>query len=211
MQSIIDEIRTFDQTFDEETVKLMLKTVLDEKVPSKSALITRYSPFNRDLQTAWNNFKLFFGNDGHPKTWFYPEMGREDSVALIYKSAYNELSPSQKFYVDSDEVKAMLARYEGHSKFFVVRHCVLRSDCFTVVRLERTRHWNGDILIDYSKHLFGINSENKFQMVSPDLGFQAGKPKFNTPDSYLETNFQSAGLSAVVVSHYTSQTRHYNN
>jgi hypothetical protein len=70
---------------------------MDEKNPDKNAFIKRYSPLNVDFQMAWKNLKMFFGNDGSPRTWFYPEM-------------------------DSKEVKEMLKNYEEQSKFFIVRH-----------------------------------------------------------------------------------------
>jgi hypothetical protein len=210
IQLLADEVRTFDKTFSESIIELMLSTVMDAKSPDKNAFIKRYSPLNVDFQMAWKNLKMFFGNDGRPRSWFYPEMGRDESRALILKSAYNELSTKQKEEMDSKEVKEMLKNYEEQSKFFIVRHCVMRDDCFTVVRLERFVQHDGTTTIDYSKHLLGINKQNLVQYFT-DFGIIPGYPTSDTIEEYLQKNFASAGLNKMVVSNFASQSRNYSN
>lgn len=209
IQLITDEVRAFDKTFDKSIIELMLSTVMDAKSPDKNAFIKRYSPLNVDFQMAWKNFKMFFGNDGRPRSWFYPEMGRVESRALILRSAYNELSLEQKEEMDSKEVKEMLENYEEQSKFFIVRHCVMRDDCFTVVRLERNVHPDGTTTVDYSRHWFGINKQNQVQLMDDSGTMGSLSPSSNTVEEYLRKNFASAGLNEVVVSNFASQSRNY--
>ena len=211
IQLITDEVRAFDKTFDKSIIELMLSTVMDAKSPDKNAFIKRYSPLNVDFQMAWKNFKMFFGNDGRPRSWFYPEMGRDESRALILRSAYNELSLKQKEEMDSKEVKEMLKNYEEQSKFFIVRHCVMRDDCFTVVRLERNVHPNGTTTVNYSRHWFGINKQNQVQFMDDFGTMGSWSPSSNTVEEYLQKNFASAGLNKVVVSNFASQSRNYGN
>lgn len=201
IEEIVNTVYTHDQTFDKPTIRQMIETV--ERKAGLNSLITRYSSSAPTLVSAWENLKKFFGPDGRPKAWFYPEMNREVSSKLVMKSVYEQMSRAQKDSYNTPEVKAMLEPYEGQVKYFLVRHCVVRPTLFTVVRLEIGRH------IGFSRHWFGINYHGKFQAVDmdSDLDIYTGHA-YDTADEYLVANFSNININ---VSNFAHSTRNYNN
>lgn len=202
LQEITDQIYEFDNSFSKEIIHNMLKTIYVGKDPT---FIERYS-HDGQLKTAWKNLKLFFGNNGLPKAWFYPEMDRDTSSALVIKSAYDEMSNHQKHQIDSEHIKKLLAPYEGQAKYFLVRHCIVRNNRFTVVRLERNSDWRG-VTIAHSTHWFALNKDGKFQLFGMDGKFH-GCP-YDTPEQYLVENFLNSQLSPIVINSYSNTTRKY--
>ncbi len=211
MERLVDEIYEHDRKFNKPQIQLMLETVMCEENANRDTLIKRYAPHINTLAAAWTNLKKFFGMNGLPKAWFYPDMDRNLSSNLVMKSVINEMNTKQQAYFDLPDIKAMLAPYEGQRKYFLVRHCILRPHFFTVVRLEKTRK-SGVLNVSYSRHWFGINTENKFQaidMYSDNDAFTG--PAYDNPEDYLIANFSNADVDRIDLGNYGNITRVFNN
>lgn len=211
IEKLVDEIYEHDQDFNKNKIQLMLEAVMHEENADRNTLIGRYAPHTKTLAAAWTNLKKFFGSNSLPKAWFYPEMDRDVSANLVMKSVYNEMDTTQQGYFDQPEIKAMLAPYEGQTKYFLVRHCILRSQFFTVVRLEKTRTF-GRLSVSYSRYWFGANTENKFQAVDMSSNNDAFiGPAYDNVDDYLAANFANANVDRIIVTDYSHATRNYLN